>query len=592
MALATPSNITISRLYRVFGENQKITTVDGPREFGPRTFQVFGNISWTNTETTQHAVILTVAGRETLLTSGANEIKDVLFAGYTAPNLEARDVVVTVRLQSNTETSDTASSTFSVAGGQSAAFTGQLSVSGNNILLPEWSGAINGRRQQIQYQLGQFITRRNIESSDTEAPLGGLIQNQTYRARYNLLTGVSAATGSYRISLSVATIFGGINTINNTQTVRFYRSDLERITADLFFIAPEPVVLFTATSANTRALVNAPFRFKLEANYRATWEITGGNPGGFGIEYFPENFGTAVGPDEAFLVGTPTSVGSFAINLTATRADAAQTTSATVNLTVVEALPRTVITTNAAIARDGVSTTTTDTVNISFRSTPSPATFNASGLPPGVTIDAEGTISGRPTRRGTFFASITAKAEDFDTSLPTTIRFVVADGTGTVFSSNAERRSPWLLAQWELTDLHILARNRDVESTLFDNGALRLKLGDAINFAVFFIDSSDEVFALDPSQLRLTIRRADNLDDLIIFKSSTPPESDVEEDQTYYLMPVTTGNREREVALEWAEDNGKNEPLPCVADLDWTKDGKVYSSRTFPVLLELDVTRP
>jgi len=57
-------------------------------------------------------------------------------------------------------------------------------------------------------------------------------------------------------------------------------------------------------------------------------------------------------------------------------------------------------------------------------------------------------------------------------------------------------------------------------------------------------------------------------------------------------MPVTTGNREREVALEWAEDNGKNEPLPCVADLDWTKDGKVYSSRTFPVLLELDVTRP
>jgi hypothetical protein len=149
-----------------------------------------------------------------------------------------------------------------------------------------------------------------------------------------------------------------------------------------------------------------------------------------------------------------------------------------------------------------------------------------------------------------------------------------------------------LLAQWELTDLQILARGRSVESTLFDNGALRLKLGDAVNFAVFFVDSSDAVFALDPTQLRLTIRRADNLDDLIIFKSATPPDSGTEDGQTYYLMPVTTGNREREVALEWAEDNGKNDPLPCVADLDWTYEGKLYSSRSFPVLLELDVTRP
>jgi hypothetical protein len=127
---------------------------------------------------------------------------------------------------------------------------------------------------------------------------------------------------------------------------------------------------------------------------------------------------------------------------------------------------------------------------------------------------------------------------------------------------------------------------------MFESGALRLKLGDAVNFAVFFVDQNDDVFAMAPTQLRLTIRKSDNLDDLIILKSSTPPTAVTTEGQTYYSMPVVTGNREREVALEWAEDNGENKPLACVADLDWIKDSKLYSSRTFPVSLELDVTRP
>ncbi len=173
------------------------------------------------------------------------------------------------------------------------------------------------------------------------------------------------------------------------------------------------------------------------------------------------------------------------------------------------------------------------------------------------------------------------------------MKFTITTGTGVVTDNlSAQERSPWLLNQWELTDLHVIARTRAVESTLFDEGFLRVKLGDALNFAVLFVDSANEVFALAPTQLRLTIRKADNLDDLIIFKSATPPTSATTEGQTYYLMPVTTGNREREVALEWAEENGKNEPLQCVADLDWTYDGKVYSSRSFPVLLELDVARP
>lgn len=95
-----------------------------------------------------------------------------------------------------------------------------------------------------------------------------------------------------------------------------------------------------------------------------------------------------------------------------------------------------------------------------------------------------------------------------------------------------------------------------------------------------------------PETLRLTVRPANNLDDVLVFKSATPPVEVVREGMTYYEMNVRTGNRERDLALEWVVEAEDNEALPCVADLDWTKDGKIYSSRTFPMLLELDVTRP
>ena len=589
MPLATPSNIAISRLYRVAGKNQIIQSANGQQTFGPKTFEVYGNVTWTNAESGQHAVILTVAGREILLTKGATAANSVYLATYTVPELTEKTINISVVLKSSTETSGTASLNATVNGHQAAAFSESPSISGNNILLPAWTGAVNeekapaGNAPNLSFALGDAVENRFVAYSSSSSPLGGLIQNQTYRARFSQSSAVSVATASYVLVVQISRV--------RTLTIQSY-AFATSITSELFFLAPAPVITFAAQSATFRALKNSPVRRKLEANYRSTWAITSGNPGGFGIEYFPTNFGTAAGPDEAYLVGTPTSSGAFTINLTATRADAAQTATASLSMTVVDSLPRTVITTNSSIAREGVTTTTSDSVSISFESTPSPASWNAIGLPPGVSIDQQGSISGRPTKAGTFFASITAKSDDFDVSLPTTIKFTVTAGQTAIPSNTAAQRSPWLLNQWELTDLHIAARSRLVESTLFDDGGLRMKLGDAINFAVFFVDSLDAVFALAPTQLRLTIRKADNLDDLIIFKSANPPTSATQEGQTYYLMPVTTGNREREVALEWAEENGNNEPLECVADLDWIKDGRTYSSRTFPVLLELDVTRP
>jgi hypothetical protein len=352
---------------------------------------------------------------------------------------------------------------------------------------------------------------------------------------------------------------------------------------------------FTAQNASVRTARGVLSRTPLVASHPAIWSITGAGLAGFSLETDPPNFGTATGPNQTWLVGSHGNAGSFNIGLSASRAgvNPPQTSTAQAAVNIVDALGNTVVSGNTNILRDGLSVAVGAPVNIAFSSQPATANWQASGLPPGLSIDDQGRVTGAPTQEGTFFAAITAQAEGFNVSSAAGIRFVITPRVvSTVRGETAAQRSPWLLAQWELTDLQVRVRSREVQSTMFEEGKLRIKLGDAINFAVFFVNQNNAVFALDPSQLRLTIRRADNLDDLIIFKSGTPPEAAEQESQPYYLMPVTTGNREREVALEWAEDNGKNEPLPCVADLDWTKDGKVYSSRTFPVLLELDVTRP
>jgi hypothetical protein len=387
----------------------------------------------------------------------------------------------------------------------------------------------------------------------------------------NKITGTFASTGNYNIGLVATNSFG--------------------TAAETLGIEVRP---FTAFGGEATVIRNAAARLPLAATHRATWAINSGAPQGFSIGYEPPNFGTATGPESAFLTGSPAATGSFNISLTATRAGfPAQTSTSSFALTVADSLPATIINANADILRNGIVAEVGQNISLALASVPAPAVWFAEGLPPGLAISQNGTISGAATQQGTFFAAITARAAGREVSAAVNIRFeirpaAVAPQTG----ATAAQRSPWLNAQWELTDLHVLARSRVVQSTLFESGALRLKLGDAINFAIFFVDQNSAVFALGPSQLRITIRRADNLDDLIIFKSSTPPATATTQSQTYYLLPVTTGNREREVALEWAEENGKNEPLQCVADIDWVKDGKTYSSRSFPVLLELDVTRP
>jgi len=595
MPLAAPSNITLTRLYRVWKEPVTMRGSDGVAVTERTGFDVFGNVNWTNTEAGAHSVVVTFGSSVIYYPRAATSAPSSFLVRYDAPEVAAKSLTIKVKLISSGEESSEASTTFTIDGVAAAAFTSNMAVEGNDITLPTWSGVLSqspflpadprlGTMSQFLAQ--SLAAQRLVRGGETiSAVPAALLQGEVYRAELDVLSGaVVAVTTPIKINSSL---------IGNplVSAIRHYSGGLTALRQTLFFTAPAPVAVFAAESVTARAVRNSPIKLELKATHRATWAITSGNPGGLGIEYDPPTFGTA-GPDRAFLSGTPTTAGGFTVNLTATRSGTSSTSTSTATLTVLDSLPRTTVSTNSAIAKDGLTLSTGDQVNIAFQSVPSPAKWIATGLPPGVSIDTTGNVAGSPTRSGVYFASVSAQATDFDASVPTTIRFDVKQGTTAVDSNSAARRSPWLLTQWELTDLQILARGRQVESTMFEGGALRMKLGDAVNFAVFFVDQNGDVFAMEPSQLRLTIRKADNLDDLIILKSSTPPTAVTTEGQTYYSMPVVTGNREREVALEWAEDNGENKPLACVADIDWIKDSKLYSSRTFPVSLELDVTRP
>jgi hypothetical protein len=360
---------------------------------------------------------------------------------------------------------------------------------------------------------------------------------------------------------------------------------------------------FTAFSEAVTLTRGVAARILLRASHRATFAFIPNFtvPAGFSIENVPISFGTAQGPDEVYLVGTPLVNGVFTAHIAAVRVGVYNTSlPLTITLTVRDPLPTTTITGNAEILRNGLTAVVGSSVNVALSSVPNAQNnWTVAGLPPGLVGGARSDgffiITGAPTEAGEYFAAITAQAIGNQVSSALNLRFNITPAppppprTG----ETALQRSEWLARQWELLDVHVRLRERTVDSTLFETGGrLRVKLGDALNFAIFFVDQNSAVIALSPTQLRMTIRLADNLDDLIIFKSATPPPSATQENQTYYLMPITTGNREREIALEWAEENGKNAPLDCVAELEWTYGGKVYSSRTFPVSLELDVTRP
>jgi hypothetical protein len=492
---------------------------------------------------------------------------------------------------------------------------GVMSVTNDQLNLIGYSGAPwqSSEAQQLVVNstyVGNFVSpdwvswqkitpQGNISVGNVSIPVNALTTSlPTEPAGTQLVANVNRRSMS---SLTVHQEFVGPGQFGGLAQY-FYRLEPndDGFRGNISMLAPPPVAPWTTSvpsSANGKT--GEEITVQLTSNYAANWTILN-NPGWLRIQDDSPPPGAPGTPVQTIIrpffgtamVGTPPSSGTFSINLRAAR-DAVNFRDHTCVLTIITPV-RTIISSNASISRDGTLGIVGETVNLALQATPSPATWTAVGLPPGLSISSEGLIAGTYRRPGSYLASITAisvPASNHLQSIPFTIKFIIT-GEAVEDNDDAILRAPWLLNQWEITDLQVQARSKVVQSTLFEDGALRMKIGDTVNLGIFFVDASDSIFELAPSQLRLSVRKADNLDDVLLEKTVAFGSASFQEQTPYYLMEVVTGAAEREVVLEWAEENAKNEPLLCAADVEWTKDNKVYSSRTFPVHLELDVSRP
>jgi hypothetical protein len=250
-----------------------------------------------------------------------------------------------------------------------------------------------------------------------------------------------------------------------------------------------------------------------------------------------------------------------------------------------------------------------DKVKLAFKSDPPDAKWTADGLPPGLKINADtGAITGTVTTAGTYLTQVIATAIDRAPSLPLIVDFIVDPTTAAKVqekgAGEAIARFPWLAAKWDLIDLQINARTRLVQSSLMVD-SLAFKIGDDLRFGVFFIDGDEQSFAIAPTRIRLTIRAINNVDDPLIFESVDSPTVVTEEDTPYYELAsvrgVDSSTESMSIVEDWiisqqATTTATSQPkiaapLACVGEIEWVKNGKSYSSATFPVGLDLDVNR-
>lgn len=230
-------------------------------------------------------------------------------------------------------------------------------------------------------------------------------------------------------------------------------------------------------------------------------------------------------------------------------------------------------------------------------------------LPDGLSIDpTTGRIYGAILDVGRYNISVRARSEysEWSAALELPIK-IEAQPTGVDL---AGLRFPWLEEQWHLTDLQVdlvsraVSTSRLVDRTLTskhgDQAAttisvakktLVLKVRDTINFAVMFLRGHRAPALSGVESIRIAIRPLDNVNEPFFFQTDSSPAGTEEQGATYYLISGTLGDVAEDALLEALDATGENTPIPAIGEVEWQLGGKVYTSQTFEVLLELDIAR-
>src|SRR5438094_2304213 len=202
----------------------------------------------------------------------------------------------------------------------------------------------------------------------------GLPAGLTVNTRTGLISGTPTTAGTYTVTIS-ATNAGGTGSATLTLTIK-----------------PAPPVITSSLTATGQ--VGVAFSYTITAtnsptSYNATVLPAGVLPAGLSV-----NTSTGV------ISGTPTTAGTYNVTISATNAGG--TGGATLTLTINPPAP---VIQPPFTATGQVGATFSYTIT----ATNSPTSFNATGLPAGLTVNTStGLISGTPTTAGTYTVTISA----------------------------------------------------------------------------------------------------------------------------------------------------------------------------------------